>query len=82
MMQGKLIQIGNSKGLRIPKRLIEKYHFKNELEIIEKDSGILIKAKDEKNSKLSWEDTYKEMMQENEEWNDFEITTMDGNGWN
>jgi hypothetical protein len=28
--------------------------------------------------KLSWEDTYKEMAQEHEDWQDFENTSLDG----
>ena len=28
--------------------------------------------------KLSWEDTYKEMAQEHENWQDFENTSLDG----
>lgn len=28
--------------------------------------------------KLSWEDTYKEMAQEHENWRDFENTSLDG----
>jgi len=39
----KLIQIGNSKGLRLPKNVITKYNLKEELEIHETDDGILIK---------------------------------------
>lgn len=42
-MIAKLIQIGNSKGVRIPKSVIEKYSFDNELEIIESKEGIIIK---------------------------------------
>ena len=42
-MTGKLIQIGNSKGLRIPKVMIEKYNLEDGIEVIESDEGILIK---------------------------------------
>ena len=44
-MTSKLIQIGNSKGLRIPKNLIAKYHLGDELELVETEKGILIKPK-------------------------------------
>jgi len=43
----KLIQIGNSRGVRLPKTVIEKYHFSEELDMIETDEGIIIKAKSE-----------------------------------
>ena len=29
-------------------------------------------------AKLSWEETYKEMAQEHEDWQDFENTSLDG----
>ncbi len=43
----KLIQIGNSKGLRLPKNIIVKYNLKEVLEIFETDEGILIKPASE-----------------------------------
>ena len=76
-MQAKLINIGNSKGLRIPKNLINKYHLQAQLNLEEQENGILIKADVPKN-KLSWEDTYKAMGKANEDWNDWETTVADG----
>lgn len=76
-MDAKLINIGNSKGIRLPKKLIERYHLKEKLTLEELDEGILIKA-DEPQDKLSWEDTFKEMAQEKEDWSDFDILSSDG----
>lgn len=42
-MTAKLIQIGNSKGVRIPKNVIDKYNLVDELEIVETEEGIIIK---------------------------------------
>jgi antitoxin MazE len=72
----KLVPIGNSKGVRIPKALLEKYGLKNSLLIEETDKGLLLRNKEE--SKLSWEDTYKTMANEKENWDDFDITILDG----
>lgn len=44
-MQAKLIQIGSSRGLRLPKLLIEKYDLSETLEIEEREDGLLIKKK-------------------------------------
>jgi len=55
----KIVPIGNSKGVRIPKALLQKYGLKNSLLIEETDKGLLLRNKEE--SKLSWEDTYKTM---------------------
>ena len=72
----KLVAIGNSKGVRIPKELLQKYGLKNSLLIEETDKGLLLRNKEE--SKLSWEDTYKTMANEKENWDDFDTTLLDG----
>ena len=72
----KLVPIGNSKGVRIPMALLQKYGFSNHLLLEETDRGLLLRNK--KESKLSWEETYKAMAQEKEDWIDFETTLLDG----
>ncbi len=72
----KIVPIGNSKGVRIPKALLQKYGLKNSLLIEETDKGLLLRNKEE--SKLSWEDTYKTMANEKENWDDFDTTLLDG----
>jgi len=72
----KLIPIGNSKGVRIPKALIQKYGLKKSLLIIETDRGLLLRNKDD--SKLSWEETYRAMADEKEHWDDLDTTLLDG----
>ena len=42
-MEAKLIQIGNSKGVRLPKKVIEKYHLVDLLELEEVEEGVIIK---------------------------------------
>jgi antitoxin MazE len=64
-MHAKLISIGNSKGVRLPKRLIEKYHLHDTLELEEKNEGILIKT-DMPEDKLTFEATFREMAEEEE----------------
>ena len=72
----KLVPIGNSKGVRIPKTLLQKYGLKNPLLIEETDKGLLLRNKEE--SKLSWGDTYKTMANEKENWGDFDTILLDG----
>ena len=71
-----MVPIGNSKGVRIPKALLQKYGLKNSLLIEETDKGLLLRNKEE--SKLSWENTYKTMANEKENWDDFDATLLDG----
>ena len=72
----KLISIGNSKGVRIPKVLLQKYGLKGSLLIEETDRGLLLRNKEE--SRLSWEETYKAAAKEKEHWDDFDTTLLDG----
>ena len=36
----RLIDIGNSKGIRLPKNIINKYHFEDGLDLIESDNHL------------------------------------------
>ncbi len=72
----KLVPIGNSKGIRIPKALIQKYGLNNSLLIEETDKGLLLRKKEE--NMLSWEDTYKRMADEKENWDDLNAALLDG----
>lgn len=72
----RLVQIGNSKGIRLPKKILQKYGFTDSLVIEETKEGILIRNKNDK--KLSWEQTYHAMAEEQESWEEFDITLMDG----
>lgn len=72
----KLIPIGNSKGIRLPKEILLKYGFSESVVLEEKKEGVLLHKKED--DKLTWEETFKEMSQEKEDWNDLEVTLMDG----
>ncbi len=71
----KIVKIGNSKGIRLPKGLLEKYGFNETVLVEEIENGLFLKSDD---TKLSWKDTFKEMSQGNEDWSDFEVTLSDG----
>jgi len=53
-METKLIKIGNSFGIRLPKSLIQQYSLYKELEIDPTSDGILIRSK--KKSRSGWEE--------------------------
>lgn len=72
----KLISIGNSKGIRIPKVLLQKYGWSDSLVLEETEEGIFLYSK-EKN-KLSWKETYRAMAVEDEDWSDLDATIADG----
>lgn len=72
----KLVSVGNSKGVRLPKSILQKYGFSERLLLEETEQGILLRQIDD--VKLSWEETYKAMAQEHEDWQDFENANLDG----
>jgi antitoxin MazE len=70
-MKTYLIQIGNSKGIRIPKSFIEQYKLSEEIELVPSAKGLLITSKIKPRG--NWEDLFKnsgavENLKENTEW--------------
>jgi antitoxin MazE len=72
----KLVPIGNSQGVRIPKALLQKYGLSSSLVLEETTQGILLRKKQD--DQLSWEDTYKAMAQEDEDWTEWDAALLDG----
>jgi antitoxin MazE len=71
-----IVPIGNSKGIRIPKTLLQKYGFSDSLILEETEQGLLLRKTED--AKLSWEDTYRAMALEDEHWTDFDVVLLDG----
>jgi len=66
-MEISVIKIGNSKGIRLSKTLLEKYNIKDQVELeLEKDQ-IIIKPK--KESRKGWEKAFKEMHENKDDEN-------------
>lgn len=70
-----LVAIGNSKGIRLPKRLIQRYRFSDSLILEERKRGVLLRNQKEK--ELSWEETYQQMATEKEDWGDLEQASLE-----
>ena len=72
----KVARIGNSRGIRIPARVMKKYQIGSVLLMEEGANGILLRPQHDK--KLSWAETFKEMGETKEDWKDFESIVGDG----
>jgi antitoxin MazE len=72
----KIVNIGNSLGIRLPKILLQKYGFTHSLVLEETPRGLLLRKKQD--DKLSWPDTYQAMAEESENWNEYDQTLLDG----
>jgi len=55
-----VVKVGNSKGLRIPKRILEQYQIDNEVDISTTKDGLVIKPVKSK-ARTGWEKKFKEM---------------------
>ncbi len=72
----KLIPIGNSQGIRLPKALLDKYGWNDRLVLEELEESVVLRGENTHN--LSWEETSRAMAAESEDWSDFDIAIADG----
>ena len=72
----KIVPIGNSRGVRLPKEIIERYAIEDSIVLEVREETLVLRNKRDK--RLSWEDTFKAMAREREDWSDFEGTVADG----
>ena len=64
-METAIIQIGNSKGLRLSKTILEKYNIKDKVEIILEKGQIVIKPID--SPRQNWEKAFEKMRENNDD---------------
>jgi antitoxin MazE len=77
-MQAKLIAIGNSEGVRIPKSMIKDAKLGKQLELVVKDDTIVIKSF-KRAVRPGWRDEAKRCAEEkNSDLEAWEVTTGDG----
>src|SRR5439155_25896663 len=72
----KVVQIGNSRGVRLPKTVLDRYEIKDALVLEAREEGLLLRGK--KDKRLTWEETYRETAREKEDWSDLDATVADG----
>lgn len=58
-MEASIIKIGNSKGLRLSRTILEEYHIKDKVELILEDEQIILRPIE--SPRKNWEDKFKEM---------------------
>ena len=64
-MKAKIIQIGNSQGIRIPKTVLDQCDLKNEVEIEIIENGIVIRS--HRHARQGWAQAFKKMAQNNDD---------------
>ncbi len=61
----KIVKIGNSRGIRIPKLIIEQSGIKDEVELVVKDDKIIIKPLQA--VRKNWNETFKKAAENNDD---------------
>ena len=64
-MKTSIIQIGNSKGLRLSKTILERYNIKDTVELILEKGRIIIKPLDQ--PRKGWDKAFNQMHQNNDD---------------
>lgn len=82
-MRAKLIRIGNSRGVRIPRELLQTYSLTegDEVELERRRDGILLQPIEAGEAQLSYADAYQEMVfeaAEVSEWSAWDASAGDG----
>ena len=67
-VQLKVARIGNSRGVRIPAPVLERYNIGDAVTMEERSDGILLRPHGASTIRLSWEDTARAMATERENW--------------
>lgn len=58
-MEVSIIQIGNSKGIRFSKTIIEKYNFRDKVELVMEKGQLIVKPISQ--PRKGWEEAFKKM---------------------
>jgi antitoxin MazE len=64
-MKTKIVKIGNSRGIRIPKSMLDESGVKNEVELEVKDDKIIIKSASKKRD--GWDQAFQKMAKNNDD---------------
>lgn len=82
-MKTNIIQIGNSRGIRLPKKIIEQCDFKDEIELIVHNNEIILKSSTKPRD--GWKTSFKKMAENRDDiLLDTEViqtTEWDNNNW-
>jgi antitoxin MazE len=74
----KVARIGNSRGVRLPARMLRKYHITDTVIAEERTDEIVLRPGRSSRPKLSWEETARSMASAKEDWTEWDSTAGDG----
>jgi len=65
-------RVGNSKGVRLPAEVLRRYRIGDTLIMEQRADEIALRPKRTRNQKLTWAETYNQMVHTDEDWTDWE----------
>ena len=74
----KVARIGNSKGVRLPAKTLERYDIGDTVIMEERLEGILLRPHGPPIQKLSLQETARQMASEQENWSEWDVANSDG----
>lgn len=74
----KVSRIGNSRGIRLPAKMLRKYHITDTVIAEEKSDEIVLRPGRASRPKLSWEATAQAMAAAGEDWSEWDAVAGDG----
>lgn len=77
----KVARIGNSRGVRLPAKILDRYGIGERVIMEERSDGILLRPTPVANAKLSWKDTAREMASAKEDWSEWDAAESGGLDW-
>jgi antitoxin component of MazEF toxin-antitoxin module len=77
ILETKLTQIGNSRGIRLPADLIRRHGLESGVLLEERKDHFVVRARSG-GGKLSLEETARQMAAEHEDWSEWDGTAADG----
>jgi len=81
IVKTKLVRIGNSQGIRIPRVVVEQTGLEGELELEVRDRQLVVRPK---SRRAGWEDRFREMAHRRDDrplWPEAALTSFDEKEW-
>ncbi|MCY4476899.1 MAG: AbrB/MazE/SpoVT family DNA-binding domain-containing protein [Gammaproteobacteria bacterium] len=72
----KVVAIGNSRGIRLPRELLRQYGWSDFITMEAAEDGVFLRGR--RKARLSWKDTYRAMAAADENWREFDAVAGDG----
>ncbi len=72
----KVTRVGNSRGIRLPAAILRRYRIGDRILMEQRPDEIVLRPQRE--GKLSWAETAREMAAAREDWAEWGVTTGDG----